>query len=232
MSKMSIDRNAASRPRRNYDLEKLRRRQKEMASRIIVQDCFAKPIRRVTGFDVAYLDDEAVVAAVTLQYSTSEVVEKKTMMTKVSFPYISTFLGLREGPLIIRLAENLRSEPDILMINSQGIAHPRFYGCACHIGLCLSKPTIGVAGRRLCGEYECKPEEVGDSVPLKYQERIVGAVLLSKLGCKPIFVSVGHMISLPTAIETVKHFLASGKLPEPLRLAHGLANALKREAMM
>lgn len=216
--------------RRNYDLERLRRIQVRIAAKIVTEDDFRKPINRVTGSDVAYLDDEAITAAVTMDYNTFRVIEEKVIKGKVSFPYIPTFLGFREGPLIIRLAKSLKLEPDVLMVNSQGIAHPLFCGCASYIGVSINKPTIGVAATRLCGEYEGKLEKIGDSAPLKYQERVVGTALLSKQGCKPIFVSVGHMIRLETAIEVVKHFLTVNKFPEPIRLAHNLANKVRRGA--
>jgi len=216
--------------RRGYDLERLRRIQVRIAARIVTEDDFRKPINRVTGLDVAYLDDEAITAAVTMDYNSFRVIEEKAIKGKVSFPYIPTFLGFREGPLIIKLAKSLNLEPDILLVNSQGIAHPLFCGCASYVGVSINKPTIGVAGTRLCGEYEGRPEKIGDSAPLKYQERIIGTVLLSKQGCKPIFVSVGHMIALETAMEIVKHFLTVKKFPEPVRLAHNLANKVRREA--
>jgi len=215
--------------RRDYDLERLRRVQEKIAAKIVIEDRFKKPINRVTGFDVAYLNDEAVAAAVTMNYNSLQVIEEKIMKGKTLFPYIPTFLSFREGPLIIRLAKNLKLEPDVVIINSQGIAHPMFCGCASHVGFSINKPTIGVAGSKLCGEYEGNLEKVGDCAPLKYQERIVGVALLSKRGCKPIFISVGHMITLETAVEIVKHFLIMHKFPEPLRLAHELANSVKRK---
>jgi len=216
--------------RRAYDLERLRRIQTEIGAKVVLEDCFKWPVNRVAGFDVAYLDDEAIAAAVTMDYDSLRVVEEKTIKGKVSFPYIPTFLGFREGPLLIRLAKDLKSMPDVLMINAQGIAHPLFCGCASHVGVSINKPTIGVTGSKLCGEYESSFEKVGDTAPLKYQGRTVGAALLSKGGCKPIFISVGHMISLETSIEIVKHFVTGHKFPEPLRLAHQLANKIRREA--
>lgn len=215
---------------KGYDLERLRTLQERIATKVVIEDRFKKPIKRVAGFDVTYLDDEAIAAAVTMDHGTLRVVEEKTTKGKVPFPYIPTFLGFREGPLIIRLAKNLKLEPDVIMVNSHGIAHPLFCGCASHVGVSLGKATIGVAGSKLCGEYEGKPEKVGDWVSLKHRERIVGAVLLSKPSSRPIFVSVGHMVTLKTAVEIVKYFLTMHKFPEPVRLAHKLANRTKKEA--
>lgn len=217
--------------RQSYDLERLREIQREMAARVILEDRFEGPIEGVTGFDTAFLGKEAIAGAVTVNYNTMLVMEKKAIKQKIVFPYIPTFLSFREGPLIIRLAKNLKIKPDILMLDSQGIAHPLFCGCASYVGVMLNQPTIGVAKSRLCGEYAQDPEKVGDWVPLKYEGRTVGAVLLSKQHCNPIFVSVGHMITLETAIKVVKHFLIGHKIPEPTRLAHDFTNKIKREVI-
>jgi len=217
--------------KQSYDLEKLREIQMEVAARVILEDRFEGPVERVTGFDTAFLDNEAIAGAVTVNYHTMQVVERKAIRQKMAFPYIPTFLSFREGPLIIKLAKRLESKPDILMLDSQGIAHPLFCGCASHVGVMLGQPTIGVAKSRLCGEYAQNPEKVGDWVPLNYEGRTVGAVLLSKRGCNPIFVSVGHMITLETAIRVVKHFLIDHKIPEPIRLAHDFTNKIRRELL-
>ncbi len=215
----------------SYDLEKLRKIQREIAARVILEDRFEGPIERVTGFDIAFLGKEAIAGAVTVNYRTMQVMEKKAIKQEIAFPYIPTFLSFREGPLIIKLAKKLKRKPDILMLDSQGIAHSLFCGCASHVGVMLNQPTIGVAKSRLCGDYAQNPEKVGDWVPLMYQGRTVGAVLLSKQHCNPIFVSVGHMITLETAIRVVKHFLIGHKIPEPTRLAHDFANKIKRELL-
>ena len=213
---------------KSYGLEKLRELQRKIAARVVTEDSIRKPLRTVAGLDLAYLNGEAVAAAVTMDYDTLRVIEEKTLVRKVSFPYISTFLCFREGPPIIRLMGELKVDPDVLMINAHGVAHPLFCGCASYVGVLLDKPTIGVAGSKLCGEYEGEPEKVGEWIPLTYEGEIVGAVLLSKRHCKPIFVSVGHKIGLNSAVEIVKHFLVSHRFPEPLRLAHVLANKVKR----
>lgn len=212
-----------------YDLEKLRDTQRRIASKILIEDLFEKPIKTVTGFDLAFFNNRAITAAVTLDYETFEVAEEKATVENVQFPYIPTFLSFREGPPIINLTKKLEKKPEILMINSQGIAHPLFCGCASHVGVLINKPTIGVAGSRLCGEYSSKPEEVGEWVPLNYKGRLVGAVLLTREGCNPIFVSPGHRITLKTAVEVVKHLVRGYKFPEPIRLAHNLANKVRRE---
>jgi len=218
--------------KRDYDLGRLRRIQERIAAKIVTEDDFGKPISRVTGFDIAYFDDEAIAAAVTMDFDTLAVLEEAFVKEEVLFPYVATFLAFREGPLIIKLTKKLRLKPDVLMVNSHGMAHPLFCGCASYVGVCLGRPTLGVAGSRLVGEYEYAPKKLGEWAPLKYQDRIVGAALLSKKGSKPIFISIGHMISLETAIEIAKHFLTGSKLPEPIKLAHDLANRIRRQALI
>jgi len=217
--------------KQNYDLEKLRTIQREISARVILEDRFEGPIERVTGFDTAFLGKEAIAGAVTVNYHTMQVMERKAIRQKVAFPYIPTFLSFREGPLIIKLVKKLKTKPDVLMLDSQGIAHPLFCGCASHVGVMLNQPTIGVAKSKLCGDYDKDPEKAGEWVPLNYQGRTVGAVLLSKRHCKPIFISVGHMITLETAMKVVKHFLMGHKIPEPTRLAHDFTNKIRREML-
>lgn len=214
--------------KQKYDLGKLRRMQKEIAAKVILEDRFEKPIKVVTGFDLAFLSDEAVAVAVTLNYDTLQVMEKKIIREKTSFPYIPTFLSFREGPPIIKIIKRLKIKPDILMFDSQGISHPLFCGCASHVGVLINRPTIGVAKSRLCGEYYKEPEGVGDWVPLVYEGRTVGAVFKSKGGCKPLFISPGHLVSLKSSIQIVKRCLRGHKLPEPLHLAHRLATKERR----
>jgi len=213
----------------DYDLKELRNVQRKIASRVIIEDLFKEPVQAITGFDVAYLNDEAFAAAVSMDYRTYKVIEEKTLAQCVSFPYIPTFLSFREGPLIIKLANKLKIEPNSLLINAHGIAHPVFCGCASYVGVSINKPTIGVAGSRLCGDYDTEPRKEGERVPLIYDERTVGAVLSSKQSSKPIFVSVGHMMTLESAVKIVKHFLTGHRFPEPLRLAHVLANRVRRK---
>ena len=209
--------------RTRYDLERLREMQMKIAARVILEDRFRKPIKVITGFDASFLDDQAVVAAVSVNYNTLEVIERKVLKEKVHFPYIPTFLGFREGPLVTKLLKKLRVKPDVLMLDAQGVAHPLFCGCASHVGVLAQKPTIGVAKSLLCGEYREEPREVGAWVPLVYMGRVVGAVFKSKRGCRPLFVSPGHMISLASSIQIVKGCVRGYKLPEPLHLAHRLA---------
>lgn len=212
-------------------LNRLRKQQLRLASRVVIADHFERPVRVVAGFDLAYLNDHAIAAAVSLRLPTLELVERKTLLEEVSFPYIPTFLAFREAPPIINLLRRLEVEPDIIMLDAHGIAHPVHLGCASHVGVLVEKPTIGVAKRLLCGEYGQEPERVGEWVPLTYEGRVVGAVFKSREGCRPIFISPGHMITLKSSIQIVRDCIRGHRLPEPLRLAHQLAVMERRRLL-
>ena len=219
------------RRKENHDLDKLRRIQLELAAKVQMEDRVnEESIKTITGFDLAYLDDAAIASAVTLNYETGQILESKAIRVKTSFPYIPTFLCFREGLIILKLFKKLHVQSDVLMLDSHGISHPYYCGCASYVGVLLDKPTMGIAKNRLCGEYAHMPNDVMEWVPLDHQGRTVGAVMLSKQGCKPIFVSVGHMMTLMSAIRVVKHVLRGYKIPEPIRLADQLAKQVKRES--
>lgn len=205
--------------------EKLRQIQEKIAKRVILDDKFPKIIKNIAGFDLAFSNDNAIVTGVILDYKSLNVEEIKTVETKVSFPYIPTFLTFREGPSIIKVYKKLKIKPDVLMINGQGIAHSLFCGIASHVGVLLDKPSIGIAQNRLVGEYS-EPIKVGDCSPIKYQNKKVGYVYKSKDGCKPIFISPGHRISLGTSLKLVKNCIKNNKLPEPVFLAHSISNKI------
>lgn len=206
--------------------EKLRELQRNMAKRVIIHDEFPKPVRTIAGFDLAFSDDKAFVTGVVLEYGSLLVKEIRTMESRLSFPYVPTLLAFREGPPIIRVYRKFKSKPDIILVNGHGIAHPFFCGIASHLGVVLDKPSVGVAQRKLCGSHE-EVARVGDDSPLIYKGRIVGYAYKSREGCKPIFVSPGHRVSLESSLRIVKGCIKNHKLPEPIRLAHSISNRIK-----
>jgi len=207
------------------NLQDLRKIQKNISEKIILEDSFSQ-IRRIAGFDLAFIDEIAFVAGVVLDFPSLVVKELKIIKTKLSFPYIPTFLSFREGLPIMKVHEKFKIKPDILMINGHGIAHPLFCGIASHVGVLLDKPSIGVAQRILCGNYE-KPKKAGSYSPIVYEKRIVGYAFKSKEDCNPIFISPGHKISLKSSLKIVRSCIKNHKLPEPLYLAHTFANKTK-----
>jgi deoxyribonuclease V len=139
---------------------------------------------------------------------------------RVEFPYVPGLLTFREAPLILAAFEKLTVTPDLVMVDGQGIAHPRRIGLAAHLGLCLGIPAIGCAKSRLIGEYAEPENESGSYTELSDKGEVIGAVVRTKAGVKPVYVSIGHMIDLPSAIDRVLDCCRGYRLPEPTRLAH------------
>ncbi|MFB0543288.1 MAG: endonuclease V [Candidatus Bathyarchaeia archaeon] len=198
--------------------------QEKMAREVVLEDRFEGPVEAVAGVDVAYRGRRGFGACVVMDRGFG-VLEEVGVEAEVSFPYISSYLALREGPLIMRALEEVEEPFQALMINGHGIAHPRGCGLATHIGLILKdKPTIGVAARRLVGEVG---QEGGRWSPLEYRDRIVGAEIRRR-GRGAVYVSPGNNITLERSLEVVEAFLGRHRLPEPLWRAHNKARALSR----
>ncbi len=166
--------------------------------------------RFLCGMDVAYHGDTAFAAAAVWDATNTKIVETATTVNSVLTRYVPGFLGFREGPLLVRVAEKLRVRPDVFLIDGQGVAHPRKFGLACHVGLALDKPTIGVAKSRLYGRSD-------QGKILDPGGEIIGRILTA--GNRKFYVSVGHRISLETASDLVEKSIVKGH-PSPLRQAH------------
>jgi len=157
---------------------------------------------------------------VTLCYPELKIVETKTAEAKLTLPYIPGLLSFREAPLILAACEKLSNTPDLILVDGQGIAHPRRLGLASHLGLFLNTPTVGCAKSILCGRHEPVGTEANSHTELIDHEEVVGAALRTKTGIKPIYISVGHKINLTAAIYWVMQCCRGYRLPEPCRLAH------------
>ena len=206
-------------------IQVLRKLQRTLAERIVLKDEFSS-LKRIAAFDLAFFDNEAVVVGVITDFKTCELIELKSLKVKLFFPYIPTLLAFREAPPIIRVFKKFKLKPDLTLINGHGLAHPNFCGIASHVGVVLDVSTIGIAQNKLCGHYE-EPRKVGEAKRLIFDGRAVGFVLKSRENCRPIFISPGHKVSLKTSLEIVKKLIKDHKLPEPLYLAHSLANKIK-----
>jgi deoxyribonuclease V len=160
--------------------------------------------------DVAYEGDTAFVAASVWDATNMEIIETATILDRVSTKYVPGFLGFREGPLLVAIAEKIRQRPDVFLIDGQGVAHPRKFGLACHVGLALDRPTIGVAKSRLYGKSN-------DNEILDPEGELIGRILMAQN--RKFYVSVGHRISLETASDLVEKSIVNGH-PSPLRQAH------------
>jgi deoxyribonuclease V len=162
-------------------------------------------------------------AVVVLSYPDLKIAEIQVVVDSIEFPYVPGLLSFREAPLILAAFEKITLTPDIIMVDGQGIAHPRRFGIASHLGLLLGIPTIGCAKSRLCGEHEIPGNEAGSYKELKDNGEVIGLVLRTRTGVKPLYVSIGHMIDLPSAMEWVVACCRGYRLPEPTRLAHQAA---------
>lgn len=208
------------------DLGKLIGIQEKLSRKVSLRDKFQRG--KIAGVDIAYKGDLAFCGTVVLDYNTLETIKERVVKSTVDFPYIPTLLAFREVKPILKAVERLRSLPDILMIDGQGIAHPRGLGIASHVGVLLDLATIGVAKRLLCGKVEGKIE-LRKPLPILFNGVRVGHALKTKKGTKPIYISPGHKVSLHSSADIVLHCLKKHKLPEPTRLAHELANKGKRK---
>jgi deoxyribonuclease V len=205
--------------------------QEQLRSQVITYDDFDR-IRSVAGVDAGYeanLDIDAGqavarAAVVVLSYPSLQPLDYAVARRPTTFPYVPGFLSFREAPAVIAALADLRVRPDLLICDGQGIAHPRRFGIACHIGLLSGLPSIGCAKSILTGRHGPVPDERGASVPLTYRGEQIGAVLRTRAGTKPLYVSVGHRVSLNTAIEYVMSCTTKYRLPETTRAADGLAS--------
>ena len=176
----------------------------------------------IAGVDISAgkAQEIATGAVVVLSYPELRVVETKVVQGKLGFPYIPGLLSFRESPLILDACERLTATPDLILVDGQGVAHPRRMGLASHLGLFLNTPTIGCAKSLLCGRHEMPGEKPGSYAEVIDWGETIGVALRTKPGVKPIYVSIGHKIDLQTAIHWVLECCLGYRLPEPTRLAH------------
>jgi deoxyribonuclease V len=199
--------------------------QRQLCTQIVKEDCFST-INYVAGVDVGFEDNYAITKAAiaVLTYPNLELVETAIASIPTTFPYIPGFLSFREVPAILEAIRQIKIEPDLILCDGQGLAHPRRFGLACHLGLWLDLPTIGVAKSLLIGKHEELPLTKGSWKPLIDKGETVGVVLRSRNNVKPLYVSIGHKISLPSAINYANGCLTKYRLPETTRWADKLAS--------
>lgn len=212
----------------NFSIEKAHKTQLRLSEQIVLQDMLPRKIRLVAGVDVGYMKDLSIGAVAVLDYTSLELVESQTIPCKTRFPYVPTLLSFREIPPTVLSIKKLHLQPDIILVDAHGFAHPYRCGLASHLGLIMGKPTIGVAKSRLFGKVDDTRGE-SDTALLKNNNEVIGAVVTTKHGCKPVYVSVGHMVSLETAVKIVKHCVRHNRIPEPILKAHEVATAEKRK---
>jgi deoxyribonuclease V len=206
-------------------LDEARAIQQTLRRRVVTRDRLGR-VRRVAGVDASYERGTGRICAAVavLALPELELVERAVVRRKTRFPYLPGYLSFREAPAALAALAKLRSLPDLLLCDGQGYAHPRRFGLACHLGLLADLPSIGVAKSLLVGTHGDVPQKKGSWAPLVQEGEVLGAVLRTREGVRPVYVSIGHRISLETAIERVLACTPRYRLPEPIRWAHRLAS--------
>jgi deoxyribonuclease V len=204
--------------------------QRRLARRVR-RDKPKRPLARVAGVDASFSRDEryCLAGVVLWDTETSRVVESHTARRRLVFPYVPGLLSFREAPAILAALRKLRHKPDVILCDGQGLAHPRRFGIAAHVGVLTRLPSIGCAKSVLVGDHEEPGSKRGARRPLVHDGETVGVVLRTRDGVKPVYVSIGHRIDLDTAVETVLRSGAGFRLPEPTRLADRLVARARRD---
>jgi deoxyribonuclease V len=201
--------------------------QEQLRSQVVTEDNLQETIQYVAGVDMGFAADGTIsrAAVAVLSFPDLQVIETTIAYRPTSFPYIPGFLSFREIPAVLDALEKVQIIPDMILCDGQGIAHPRRFGIASHLGVILDIPTIGVAKSLLIGKHQELPDTKGSWQPLIHQGETIGAVLRTRTGVKPVYVSSGHRISLPTAIDYVLRCTPKYRLPETTRVADKIASA-------
>jgi deoxyribonuclease V len=209
----------------NVSVPEAIRIQKELRARIVDRDDFSQ-IEAIAGVDISTAGNLARAAVVVLSYPGLQPMEQCSATRPIQFPYVPGLLAFREVPAILDALEKLRLEPDLIMADAQGLAHPRRFGLASHLGMVLDKPTIGCAKSRLCGEHAEPGEKAGNWALLTEAGEVIGAAVRTKDATNAVYVSVGHRVSLESAIQTVLKCCRKYRIPEPTRLADRAASGV------
>ncbi len=212
----------------NFSPKEARAIQETLAPRVRIQP-LPKDFEMVGAADIGYVKsaDLLVAVMITFRWPGLEIIETAHVVTRAAFPYIPGLLSFREIPPLLQAARQLKRLPDILLCDGQGIAHPRRFGLASHLGLCLDLPTVGCAKKRLCGEHDPLELHFGNHTPLRLGGEIIGCVLCSRDNVKPLYVSPGHLSDLESSRAIVLRCVRRYRIPEPLRQAHNLATVLR-----
>jgi deoxyribonuclease V len=189
----------------------------------VIRSAFDKRPEIVAGVDVSVKDGQARAAVVLLSFPELDPLEATTAERHVTFPYVPGLLAFREGPVVLEAVEKLAERPDVLIFDAQGAAHPRRMGLATHLGVLLDMPSVGCAKSRLCGEYTDPDTKKGSWTRLWDGDEAIGAVARTRDNVKPVFVSIGHRVSLEMAVELVLDCAPTYRLPETTRWAHRMA---------
>lgn len=225
--------------------------QKKLRAQVRVEP-LSGDVRLVAGCDISFnkFSDIVYAGVVVLRLSDLEIVDRATAITRIKFPYIPGLLSFRETPALLEAWQNLNTSPDVVMLDGQGLAHPRRFGIACHFGLITERPTLGCAKTVLVGKYDEPGERAGSYSLMTHKGETIGAALRTKDRVAPVYISVGNKIDLPGAISLalrcVKGYAGQSdslfesgpeskskyRIPEPTRQAHLLVNEIRRKEML
>lgn len=214
----------------NVTPEEARRIQLELREKLVPEPPPGFRPALVGGADVSTerFGDRGYAGVVVLDADTLETVEEATAVEDLAFPYVPGFLSFRELPAISAAWERLERKPDVLVFDGQGTAHPRRFGVACHGGVLLDVPSVGCAKSLLVGKHGPLGEEKGSTAEIVHRGEVVGVALRTRTGVKPVYVSPGHRMDLPTAVELVLRVSPKYREPETTRRSHRLVNELRR----
>ncbi len=192
-----------------------------------------KQIQTIAGADISFNKYEETVYAdiIVLSFPDLQEVAKATVISRTSFPYIPGLLSFREVPSLLKAWNQLKTKPDLMVLDGQGIAHPRRMGIATHFGLVTDTPAIGCAKSLLTGKFEALAEAAGSESLIFDGEEVIGAALRTKNKVNPVFISPGHRITLQQSLEIIKRCVAGYRIPEPTRKAHLLVNQVRTQNM-
>ena len=187
-------------------------------------------IRLVGAADVTFLGEKDVVAAAIVVFDrlSRTVLEERTAVRRVRFPYVPGYLTFREGPAVLAAWETLSQRPDVMLFDGHGAAHPRRFGIASHMGVLLSVPSVGCAKKRLVGEHEAPGPRKGDTAPLFLEGETVGAVVRTRAAVRPVFVSPGHLADVESSVQLVLSLCSRYRIPDPARRAHQLTQEIRK----
>lgn len=202
--------------------------QKELVGRVVIRP-LPGDLEILGASDIGYVKASNLLAAVvvTFTWPELELMETAHAVTRARFPYVPGLLSFREIPALLEACGKLSRRPHVLLCDGQGIAHPRRFGLASHLGVCLDIPTVGCAKKRLCGEFEPFDWRRGQWSPLTLEGAAVGRVLCTRDGVKPVYVSPGHLADIPSSAALILKCLRRYRIPEPLRQAHLTATRLR-----
>lgn len=205
------------------------REQRRLRERVVLEDKF-RIIRTVAGADLAFDPETGTAFAGVIVYRFPELqeIERRMARRKLRFPYVPGLLSFREGPVLEAVFARLRTEPDLILIDGHGLAHPRLFGIACHMGVLFDKPTIGCGKSLLVGEFTEPAQRAGSASPLMLRGERVGTVLRTRDGVKPIFVTQGNRVSLESAVKLVQVCTDGYRIPRPTREADHYVRDLRR----